>query len=104
MPQRRTSTTKKTRKTHKASDEQTLARLIEEIIDKGADTSEEINRAILDLPITILENLGLEETAGGVKKVQDNSIGAIYQLIHDINHQVADLADDLLKQRRPKRR
>jgi uncharacterized protein YaaR (DUF327 family) len=104
MPQQKTSTAKKTRKTHKASDEQNLTRLIEEIIDKGADTSEEINRAILDLPVTILENLGLEGTAGGVKKVQDSSIGAIYKLIHEINHQVADLADDLLEQPRSKKR
>jgi hypothetical protein len=45
----------------------------------------------------VLENLGLEETAKDVKKIQDKSIGAIYKLIHDINHQVAELATDILK-------
>ena len=44
--------------------------------------------------------LGLEDTANEVKKVQDSSIGAAYNLIHEINHKVADLATDLLEQRR----
>ena len=101
MPQRKASTTNKTRK---ESEEQKLTRLVEEIIDKGATTAEEINRSILDLPVTVLESLGLEETADDVKKVQDSSIGAIYKLIHDINHKVADLASDLLEQRGEKRR
>ena len=101
MPQRKASTTNKTRK---IDEEQKLTRLVEEIIDKGANTAEEINRAILDLPVTVLESLGLEETADDVKKVQDSSIGAIYKLIHDINHKVADLATDLLEQPGEKRK
>jgi uncharacterized protein YaaR (DUF327 family) len=96
MAQRKASATNEARK---SSEEQTLTRLVEEIIDKGANTAEDINRAILELPVTMLENLGLEETADDVKKVQDSSIGAIYKLIHDINHKVADLATDLLEQR-----
>jgi len=88
----------------KTSEEQKLTRLVEEIIEKGANTAEEINRSILDLPVTMLENLGLVETAGDVKKVQDSSIGAIYKLIHDINHKVADLATDLLEQSEEKRK
>jgi len=82
-----------------ADEEQTLTRLVEEVIEKGANTAEEINRAVLELPISILDSLGLEDTATGVKKVQDSSIGAIYNLIHDINHKVADLATELLEQR-----
>jgi uncharacterized protein YaaR (DUF327 family) len=95
MTQPKASTTNKTRK---IDEEQKLTRLVEEVIEKGANTAEEINRAILDLPVTALESLGLEETAEDVKKVQDSSIGAIYRLIHDINHKVADLATDLLEQ------
>lgn len=88
----------------KASDEPRLARLVEDVIDKGANTAEEINRAILDLPVTVLENLGLGGTAQQVKKVQDSTIGAIYTLIRDINHKVADLAEDLLEQKKAKRK
>jgi len=88
----------------KVSDELRLTRLVEDVIDKGANTAEEINRAILDLPVTVLESLGLGDTAEHVKKVQDSSIGAIYTLIRDINHKVADLATDLLEQKKPKRK
>lgn len=82
----------------KADEEQTLTRLIEEVIEKGANTAEEINRAVLELPISVLDSLGLEDTASEVKKVQDTSIGAVYKLIHDINHKVADLAEELIEQ------
>ena len=103
MTQKKTSTDKK-RKAPKKTDQQKLTRLIEDIIDKGATTAEDINRAVLDLPVAVLVSLGLEETAGEVKKIQDISIGTIYQLIRDINHQVADTAADLLDQRAKKRK
>ena len=88
----------------KVSDEPKLARLVEDVIDKGANTAEEINRAILDLPVTVLESLGLCDTASQVKKVQDSTIGAIYTLIRDINHKIADLAEDLQKKKKSTRK
>ena len=83
----------------KVDEQQTLTRLIEGLIDKGANTAEDINRAVLELPVSILDSLGLQDTASEVKTIQDSSIGAVYKLIHDINHKVADLAEELLKQR-----
>lgn len=76
-----------------------LARVIEEVIDKGASSAEEIHRAVGELPITVLENLGLGATASDVKRIQDRSIGAIYDMIRNVNHRVADVAADLLEQR-----
>ncbi len=104
MPQQKASTAKARTapKKPRLTDEQKLVRLVEESIDKGANTAEEINRAVMDLPVTVLESLGLEETAGEVKRIQDISIGAIYDLVHDINHKVTDLANDLLAQRKAK--
>ena len=74
-----------------------LARLIEDIIEEGANSAEDIHRAVLDLPVTMLENLGLKSTSKNMKKVQDSSIGAVYKLIHEINHEVASLATRLLE-------
>ncbi|MBK6511213.1 MAG: hypothetical protein IPG06_18455 [Haliea sp.] len=76
-----------------------LARLIEDIIEEGANSAEDIHRAVLDLPATMLENLGLKSTSKNMKKVQDSSIGAVYKLIHEINHEVANLATRLLDKR-----
>lgn len=87
-------------KMKKTVDKQSLTRLIEDIIEDGANTAEDINRAVLDLPVNVLVNLGLKEPANQVKHLQDASIGAIYKLIHEINHEVADLASKLLKKRK----
>jgi hypothetical protein len=83
-----------------ASDNQKLAQLVEEAIDKGANTAEEIHRSVMDMPVTVLESLGLASAAKKVKKIQDSSIGALYELIHEINHSVGRLAKDMLKQRK----
>ena len=82
----------------KATKKEKIAILIQEAIDKGATTAEEIHRAIAELPLTVLDNMGIApETTENVKKLSDASIGAIYQLVHDINHQVTDLADDFIQ-------
>jgi hypothetical protein len=79
-----------------------LVRLIEEAIKKGATTGEEITRAILDLPVKVLENIELEDSAQDVKKIGDRTIGSVYKLVHNINQKVADLAVDLLDLQRDK--
>ena len=78
-------------------DKENIAKVVQEAVDKGASTAEEIHRSIADLPIKVLENLGVgSETTKNVKDFQDTTIGAIYELVHDINHQVTDLASDLI--------
>jgi len=76
-----------------------LTRMVEQVIDKGASTAEEIHRAVGELPISVLESLGMKDTAHDVKNIQDRSIGAIYTMIRNVNHQIADLASDLLDKR-----
>jgi polyhydroxyalkanoate synthesis regulator phasin len=83
------------------SDDRTLSELIEEMVDKGATTAEEIHRAIAELPLNVLERLDLfEQATSEVRKVQDTSIGAIYDLIRNVNHKVAQLSGELLERRR----
>ncbi|MDJ0847983.1 MAG: hypothetical protein QNK04_06390 [Myxococcota bacterium] len=82
------------------SDEKALSTMIEELVDRSATTVEEIHREIAELPLGVLEQLGVaERTAGEVRRIQDISLGAIYGLIRDVNHKVAGLAGDLLEQR-----
>jgi hypothetical protein len=74
-----------------------LTRLVQDAIDEGATTVEEIHKAIADLPLKMLEESDLlTRPAKEVKRVQDHSIGAIYDLIREINEKVGTFASDLL--------
>jgi len=77
-----------------------LADLVQKEIEDGATTVEEIHKAIASLPLDILERLDVfDETVKGVRKVQDTSIGAIYDLIRKVNHEVGNYAKELLEGR-----
>jgi hypothetical protein len=81
-----------------------LAHLVQQAIDEGADTAEEIHRSIANLPLDVLERLDLfEETVKDVRKVQDTSIGAIYALIHKVNREVGRLATEMLRRPAPRK-
>ena len=74
-----------------------LIALIEEVIAKGATSAEEIHKAIADMPLKMLRKIDvLSEPAKKMKRVQDESIGAIYDLIREINEQVAKYATQML--------
>jgi len=82
------------------SDEKELTQRIEEVVDQGATTVEEIHRSIAEMPLDVLERLGLlEQTTSEVRRIQDVSLGAIYGLIREVNHKLAGFAGDLLEQR-----
>ena len=75
----------------------TLARMIQDEVDKGATTVEEIHKAIADLPLKVLEGSDLlKGPAKEVRRVQDHTIGAIYDLIRDVNEKVGDFASEML--------
>ena len=74
-----------------------LKDIVQEAIKKGATTVEEVHQSISKLPLDVLEKLEpLEEHAKKIKKVQDDSIGSIYNLIRDINQKAGDFATELL--------
>ncbi len=80
------------------SDDRKLTELISEIVDKGATTVEDVHRAIADMPLEVLDRLEIAPaTTQEVRRIQDQSIGAIYDLIREVNQRVAQLAADLLE-------
>jgi hypothetical protein len=75
-----------------------LADLVQREIDDGATTVEEIHKAIANLPLDILERLDVfEAMVKDVRKVQETSIGAIYDVIRRVNHEVGNYAKELLE-------
>lgn len=84
------------------SESKRLTDLVEEAVDRGATTAEEIHQEIAGLPVTLLEGLGLSgDTMSEVRRVQSDSIAAIYDLVRTVNHKVAGFAQDLFEFDRP---
>ena len=74
-----------------------LADVVQREVDAGADTVEEIHRSIARMPLDVFAKLDIfEKATKDVRKLQDTSIGAIYDLIRKVNHEVAKLAKELL--------
>ena len=85
--------------TDRTAERKALAKFIEEAIEKGATTVEDVHRSIAGLPLRILEESELlRGPAKEVRRVQDHTIGAVYDLIRHINEQVGTLAAELLDQ------
>jgi hypothetical protein len=74
-----------------------LVDLVQKEIDDGATSVEEIHKAIANLPLDVLERLDVfEEMVKGARKVQEATIGAMYDLIRKVNEEVAKLAKEIL--------
>ena len=79
---------------------ETLTDRIQHAIDHGATRVEDIHKSIAELPFEVMQRNGLfEKTAADLRDLQDRSIGAVYDVIRDVNRQVTDFAGDLLGQR-----
>ena len=83
--------------TEKSDQRKALARFIQDAIDQGATTVEDIHKSIAGLPLKVLEESELlKGPAKEVRRVQDHTIGAVYDLIRRINEEVGTLASNLL--------
>jgi len=115
QPAKQSAKTTRTKKTARARagaaprrDPRKLVDLVREAIDNGATTVEEIHKSIAALPLDILGRLdGFEDRLANVRRIQDESIDAVYDVIRRVNHEVTRLAADLLEgaqSRRPRKR
>lgn len=73
---------------------------IEEAVDRGATTAEEIHRAISDLPFETLGRLGvLDPSHSEIKRIHDDTVTAVYDLVRQVNRKIASFARDLIEDR-----
>ena len=72
-----------------------LKDMIQEAIDDGATTVEEVHQHIASLPFDALEKLGLfEERASNLKEKQRKTIGLVYDTIRKVNQEVGSLISE----------
>jgi len=75
---------------------------IETAVDRGVGTAENVHRSVLDLPFEMLSRagaLGARDQEDRLREVTGQTVGAIYDLVRDINHRVTSLATGLLEDR-----
>lgn len=83
-------------------DPQRIQILVEEAIDQGATTVEEIHQAIAAAPLEALANIqAVRGQADNAADLTRRSIGAVYDTIRQVNEQVAMLAERMLDNRPP---
>ena len=71
--------------------------LVQETIDKGATTVEEVHQAIARMPIDVLERISPDlPLAKTVADVQKMTIGTLYDAIRLVNKKAGDIAEELL--------
>ena len=72
--------------------------LVQEAVDKGATSVEQIHRTIADLPLAVLEERGLlPEEGQEARKLVDASIGAVYETIRAVNREVGEFASGIFE-------
>ena len=73
-----------------------LKDMIQNAIDRGATTVEEVHKAIAAIPFDLAQKNGLfEEDADKAKEATLQSIGYVYDTIREVNQIVGDLANDM---------
>jgi hypothetical protein len=77
-------------------EERSLADLVRQAIDDGADSVEKIHKAIAALPLEVLDRIDGFESLPKVRQIQEESIGAVYDVIRRANREIAKLAKELL--------
>jgi hypothetical protein len=72
--------------------------LIQEAVDQGATTVEQIHKVIADLPFGVLEQSGLlDDTTSSVRDTSQRTIGGVYDAIRRINREIGELASHVLE-------
>jgi len=74
-----------------------LKDLVQEAVDKGATTVEEVHKAIASLPLDALSTIdGLEKPAKSIKDIQEITIGGVYDIIRNVNGKVSQIATEII--------
>lgn len=75
-----------------------LKDLVQEAVDKGATSVEQIHQAIAAMPLDALEKRGLlDEKAASLRETQAATIGSVYDAIRRVNQEIGDLASGLIE-------
>lgn len=72
-----------------------LKDLVQDAVDKGATSIEEIHKTIAALPFETLEKVGLANST--IKEKHNQFLSSVYGAIRSVNQQIGDFASDILE-------
>lgn len=72
-----------------------LKDLVQDAIDKGARSVEEIHKTIAALPFETLEKAGLTDAT--LKEKHNQFLSSVYGAVRSVNKQIGDFASDIFK-------
>lgn len=73
-----------------------LQAIVQDAIDRGATSVEEVHRSIAALPLDVLDKIAPLQATQTVRGVQDATIGAVYDSIRLVNDAAGQIASKLL--------
>lgn len=72
--------------------------MVQQAIDRGATSVEQIHQYVADLPFEALERTGLlEDDRLGLRQKQQRTIGMVYEAIRRINDEVGRFVSDQIE-------
>jgi hypothetical protein len=75
-----------------------LVARVRRTVDQGTTRVEKAHKSIAETPLEVLEEVELfEQTAKEVRKLQNRWIGAVYNAIRRVNHEVTGFAREMLR-------
>ena len=75
-----------------------LKDLVQEAIDNGATTVEQIHKSLANMPFEVLEKINLGgATVDKLENFQKETIGTVYDFIRSVNTKAGDIANELLR-------
>ncbi len=71
--------------------------MVQDLVDKGASSVEEIHKAVADMPFDALKRIDPSQgAADSARKVHHDTVGGVYNLIRKINKEVGEFASEIL--------
>jgi hypothetical protein len=87
------------------SDARRLVGRVQQAIERGADTAESIHKQAARLPLVPFEGIdALEGALADVRRIQERSIGALYDLVRSVSQELGRLAARFLVEAEPRPR
>lgn len=72
--------------------------MVQQAIDRGAVSVEQIHQYVADLPFEVLERSGLlEDDRLGLRQKQRRTIGVVYEAIRRVNEEIGRFVSDQLE-------